>query len=373
LTIIPSTMLHSPNAMPGHIGYPPGDPMNPYSSLGLWYYVPLYTAQHFAEAAAFGSQQIDRSRPLFGLANPEHYLLDLSKFGDKLDVDGQPVLLDGMPVQQSVPSSGAISMYTVNSVFGWGNDINAYKGRRWYTDGIGYGDFPTGNLSLLDFYGKRPDDPVTAGAWDQQGTGYYDFYTPLHRSIGTQRVGGGGGGGGNGNGGTGGQTWAFPGGNPVNGGGGGGWLYSSGNGGTWGTENEHAGDPGYWGNAGNANNIAGTGGGTVGGTGYLWIFNTGAGGNSAWAAGGASFQGNIDAGTRGANNGVFGSGSSGGFQWASGTPFYCWGDGGGGAGYTYDSWGSGVIGGVVNIYVAVGGACPAGGQGGNGRCYVNWG
>lgn len=370
-THIPQFLVHGENAMAGHIGYAPGHPKNPYSALGLWYYVPLFTPEFLAETAY--AAPVDRSAPYFGLSNVADYLRDLRNFGPKLDAFDQPILLsDGQPALNTLPGSGSISMEQIHGTFGWGRNLAAYRGGRWYLDNGAYGNFPTGAISFADFYGKRPDDPVVAGVWDQQAVGYHDFYTPVHRSIGIQRMGGGGAAGGyNGRGGNGEQTWAFPGGSPANGGQGGGYLYGNGINAFW-TEQEYLGPGGSWGAPGNANNIAGNSGGNVNGTGYIYMFSTGVGGSSAWGGGGPSQNIAIGSGAAAGNNGAqFGGGGGGGMN-NNGGGLYYWGDGGGGGGYTYDQFGQGVIGGVVNIYVAERGWGPIGGHGGSGRCYVAW-
>lgn len=60
----------------------------------------------------------------------------------------------------TLQSSGSISMSQINAEFGKGNDLNSYRGTKWYTDAGGSGTFSTGAISYTDFYGKRLSAPA---------------------------------------------------------------------------------------------------------------------------------------------------------------------------------------------------------------------
>jgi hypothetical protein len=59
----------------------------------------------------------------------------------------------------TLPASGPLSIQQINAEFGRGNDLNSYRGTTWYTDAGGSGTFPTGAISIGDFFGKRANSP----------------------------------------------------------------------------------------------------------------------------------------------------------------------------------------------------------------------
>lgn len=60
----------------------------------------------------------------------------------------------------TLPSSGTLSISQINTEFGRGNNLNAYRGTTWYTDAGGSGTFSSGAISISDFYGKRATSPT---------------------------------------------------------------------------------------------------------------------------------------------------------------------------------------------------------------------
>ena len=54
-------------------------------------------------------------------------------------------------------------MSDINSVFGRGNNLNAYRGTTWYTAAGGSGTFSSGAISFSDFYSKGPSPAFTPG------------------------------------------------------------------------------------------------------------------------------------------------------------------------------------------------------------------
>ena len=87
-----------------------------------------------------------------------------------------------------------ISMSEINAEFGLGNNLNAYRGHQWWTDGGSSGNFSSGAITMYDFYGKRATSPSIAidflivgggggghgghGGWGGygRGRGYYGGY-----------------------------------------------------------------------------------------------------------------------------------------------------------------------------------------------------
>lgn len=58
-----------------------------------------------------------------------------------------------------IPSSGPLTMLQFNTEFGYGYNLNAYRGKTvFYTTGGNY-TFSSGAISFSDFYGKQLTDP----------------------------------------------------------------------------------------------------------------------------------------------------------------------------------------------------------------------
>jgi hypothetical protein len=51
-------------------------------------------------------------------------------------------------------------MSAINTEFGRGNNLNAYRGTTWYTDAGASGTFSSGAISFSDFYSKRATSPM---------------------------------------------------------------------------------------------------------------------------------------------------------------------------------------------------------------------
>lgn len=105
----------------------------------------------------------------------------------------------------TIPSNGGnnppISMSDINTDsadgFNLGNNLNGYKGQIYHQKSDGsVGLFPTGSISLSDFYGKRR---VDAGIVNDTSAGSKNYTIPPYRTISfTIRAGSGQGGGGSG-------------------------------------------------------------------------------------------------------------------------------------------------------------------------------
>lgn len=69
-----------------------------------------------------------------------------------------------------LPSSGAISLNQINTEFGRGLNLNAYRGTQYYTSSGGPFTFPSGAIAFSDFYGTQLVSPkslsYTSSFWD---------------------------------------------------------------------------------------------------------------------------------------------------------------------------------------------------------------
>lgn len=59
----------------------------------------------------------------------------------------------------TLPASGPISLSAINTEFGLGTNLNAYRGVTWYTDTGTTGTFTTSDLGMNQFYSKRATAP----------------------------------------------------------------------------------------------------------------------------------------------------------------------------------------------------------------------
>ena len=265
------------------------------------------------------------------------------------------------------PTSGPISIGSVNQHFGWGNDLNAYRGRRWYQpNSLNTGLFSGGQISLAEFYNKQPNDPASSGAWDSGSPGWHSITVPLFRNGLQVQVWGAGGAGGpydrNG-------PWAgsgqesrvyLPNGEQVAGYGGGGGQGA----GTDRYGGVRYGSGGGGGGAGGGNqwNEGGQGGG-AGDNSY--------GGYSPYGGGSTGVDGYQEYETSGPN-GNWPGGGGGGFNVTFGGRFAASSGGGGGGGYARSFWGGGTFTNqTISIFIGAGGGggCSAGA---NGRVRIEW-
>ena len=79
-----------------------------------------------------------------------------------------------------LPSSGAISINDINTVFGLGNNLNAYRGTTYYTASAGPFTFSSGALSMNAFYGTGPvanATYITATGGTVTTSGNYKIHT----------------------------------------------------------------------------------------------------------------------------------------------------------------------------------------------------
>lgn len=271
---------------------------------------------------------------------------------------------------------GQIGMDNINANFGYGNDLNAYRGRFYYVGGsLATGYFSSGQISFADMYNKQSYDPAVGYTnYDNGSPGYYVYYAPLYRGrIVIEVWGAGGGGGGYSKGGAapGGGNSVFYG--PITqvGGGGGG-------GGNAQTDRYGGNYMGYGGGGGGAsggdNNAGGERGGNYVGTDTVPYYDYY--GN---IAGYYTYNVNVDEGSYG-GSAAYGSGrvgSGGGGTWPGGggggyrvtwLKYNAVAGGGGGGGYSGRTYGAGGLsaGAGYGLVVGGGGGSGAGGGGGGG-------
>ena len=258
----------------------------------------------------------------------------------------------------TLPSSGPLSLQDINTEFGRGTNLNVYRGTAYYIPSSGatfY--FPTGTISISNFYGTQINSPVTPGSVTYTSPGTYYLTIPIYGTLTVELWGGGGSGVSNSSsGGTGGASYISSLGMTANGGIGGAQLGGG----------AQQGGPGGSASGGNSNNISGGdgGNGVPGGRGSQ---HGGAGGNGA--NGGAGGSGGLYY-VYPATNGSFPGGGSG------GSPRTAGGGGGGGAYCSSVFTGSTYAGSVFTIIVGAGSNNGADGDGSyigaNGQCVITW-
>lgn len=95
----------------------------------------------------------------------------------------------------TLPGPGnPLTMAQINAEFGYGFNLNAYRGKVWYYDNGQVGIFPLAPnpIAFADFYSKRTGNPVTPSEQTFASSG--TFTTPAVYTIMTITVRGGGGG-----------------------------------------------------------------------------------------------------------------------------------------------------------------------------------
>ncbi|MDB5597772.1 MAG: hypothetical protein JWM36_4733 [Hyphomicrobiales bacterium] len=95
----------------------------------------------------------------------------------------------------TLPTSGTITLAQINTEFGRGSNLDAYRGTSWFKPDNSTGAFPTGAIALTDFYGKQSNSPVTPGTQTFSTAGASSFTVPMYNALVIEMWGGGGGGG----------------------------------------------------------------------------------------------------------------------------------------------------------------------------------
>lgn len=271
------------------------------------------------------------------------------------------------------PTSGTISINDINTVFGRGNNLNAYRGTIWYQpNSLVFGYFSSGAISLSDFYNKQPNDPASTGSITYATPSTNTFTVPLYRNALTVEIwGAGGGGGGYGSS----AVYSYTGGTSsfydayAYGGGGG----------------QMAGTSRY---GGNVYGAGGSGGTPVNGNTIALAGNAGYAGDSGVTGVGAGAPyggGNATPGFRQtpAQYGTVPGGGGAGFYYDTGGKFPAVAGGGGSGAYAKSIWAAGsfAVGSAITVIVGAGGQSgtdasggyyPYGGVGGDGKIIVTW-
>jgi hypothetical protein len=75
----------------------------------------------------------------------------------------------------TIKTSGSLGMAEINSEFGRGYNLNAYRNTIWYTDSGSSGYFSNSNISFAEFYGKRLTQPYRYGTPSGQINTYSNY------------------------------------------------------------------------------------------------------------------------------------------------------------------------------------------------------
>ena len=79
----------------------------------------------------------------------------------------------------AIPSTGSVSMSQINTEFGRGLNLNAYRGTTYYTSSGGPFTFPSGSISMNDFRGTQASGSVTVNINALSGATYIAAYQGL--------------------------------------------------------------------------------------------------------------------------------------------------------------------------------------------------
>lgn len=99
----------------------------------------------------------------------------------------------------TLPGPGnPLSIYEINSEFGLGYNLNAYRGKRYYYADGRTGTFPTDAISISNFYSTQSQNPIVPKTVVFNNSGVFEVPHIYTQMIVTVRGGGGGAGGANG-------------------------------------------------------------------------------------------------------------------------------------------------------------------------------
>jgi MSHA biogenesis protein MshQ len=97
----------------------------------------------------------------------------------------------------TLPSSGPLSLQDINAEFGRGTNLNAYRGTSYYLPtSVTQYFFPSGTISISNFYGTQLSSPVTPGTATFATAGTFYWTPPALYNTMTVEIWGGGGSGG---------------------------------------------------------------------------------------------------------------------------------------------------------------------------------
>ncbi|MFO1151006.1 MAG: hypothetical protein U1E62_21740 [Alsobacter sp.] len=84
----------------------------------------------------------------------------------------------------ALQASGAIWMSQIQTEFGRGNNLNAYRGTQYYQGASGGPfNFPSGTIRFSDFYSKAKNNPVTPGSTVITTLGNGSFVVPNFNTL----------------------------------------------------------------------------------------------------------------------------------------------------------------------------------------------
>lgn len=91
-------------------------------------------------------------------------------------------------------TSGPISLDDIDAVFGYGTDLNSYRGQTWNKENGTSGTFSTSNLDFAEFYGTGLQPPYsvqyydTPSGWDSNNLTTYTIPASWGTATSTRRV-----------------------------------------------------------------------------------------------------------------------------------------------------------------------------------------
>ena len=71
----------------------------------------------------------------------------------------------------TIASSGPLTMTAINTEFGYGLNLNAYRSQAYWTDAGGRGNFGSSPISMSEFYSKRIPKSFSYNSYQATGTG----------------------------------------------------------------------------------------------------------------------------------------------------------------------------------------------------------
>jgi hypothetical protein len=75
----------------------------------------------------------------------------------------------------AIPAAGSVSMSQINTEYGRGNNLNAYRGTTYYTSSAGPFTFPAGTISMNNFRGTQANSPVTISLASLQSKALFSY------------------------------------------------------------------------------------------------------------------------------------------------------------------------------------------------------
>lgn len=83
----------------------------------------------------------------------------------------------------AIPAAGSVSMSQINTEYGLGTNLNAYRGTTYYTSSAGPFTFPAGTISMNNFRGTQANSPVTISLASLQSKALFSYYTTFPATV----------------------------------------------------------------------------------------------------------------------------------------------------------------------------------------------